>query len=116
MTAKQLTDCLRLPKEACRIFHALADSVYEARLAGGQRLCDASDFAAWLRELAEETRVHGLPASDSAGDGTCPKVMRESRRSIDDTCPRCGHVHQHDSECGEQMGGGRVCRCDWVKA
>lgn len=111
MTAKQLIDLLRPQKEMCGVFHGLADTVSEARLADGQRLCDATDFAAWLRELAEETRVQRLPASDSPGNGTCPKVMRESHRSIHDTCPRCGHIHQGDAECGEDLGGGRVCRC-----
>jgi hypothetical protein len=111
MTAKQLVDCLRPPKEMCRVFHGLADTVSEARLADGQRLCDATDFAAWLRELAEETRVQGLSANGSVGNGTWPKVMGGGRRSIDSTCPRCGHIHQSAAECCEPLGGGRVCRC-----
>ena len=114
MTAKQLIDCLRLPKEMCRVFHGLADTVYEARLSGGQRLCDATDFAAWLRELAEETRVHGQTADASHGNGTRPKVTSERGRTIYDTCPQCGHIHQGDAECGEHLGGGRVCRCEFV--
>lgn len=32
--------------------------------------------------------------------------------SLDRTCPRCGHVHQGSSECGQEMGPGRICRCE----
>jgi hypothetical protein len=27
-------------------------------------------------------------------------------------CPRCGHVHQGEKECGEEMGANRFCRCE----
>jgi hypothetical protein len=32
----------------------LAEHVYNSQLRGGQHLLDATDFKAWLRELAEE--------------------------------------------------------------
>jgi hypothetical protein len=35
-----------------------------------------------------------------------------SRANLDKTCPRCGHVHEGDSECGQFMGGGGYCRCE----
>lgn len=38
-----------------------------------------------------------------------PKV---TQREIDRTCPRCGHIHQGEKECGEPMGGERICRCE----
>jgi hypothetical protein len=41
--------------------------------------------------------------------GTRPAV---THRAIDRTCPRCGHLHQGEKECGEQIGGGRICRCE----
>jgi hypothetical protein len=38
-----------------------------------------------------------------------------AKRKLLETCPRCGHVHKEPSECGEDMGGGRVCLCEyWV--
>jgi hypothetical protein len=82
------------------LFNYLADQVYEARLADGQRLLDATDFKAWLRELAEASTLPqpGLPASQA--------------RRLHDTCPRCGHIHEGGFECGAEMGGGRICRCE----
>lgn len=40
-------------------------------------------------------------------------LLRETIRqgSLDRTCARCGHVHQGSSECGQEMGPGRICRC-----
>jgi hypothetical protein len=33
-------------------------------------------------------------------------------RSIDRTCPRCGHLHEGAAECEVSLGGGgRICRC-----
>jgi hypothetical protein len=98
MTAKELIANIRAralgagagPRD---LFNYLADQVYEARLADGQRLLDATDFKAWLRELAE---------------AAAPAATRDHLR----TCPRCGHIHEGASECGEDMGGGRICRCE----
>lgn len=36
----------------------------------------------------------------------------ELRSRYEEMCPRCGHVHQGDRECGEDIGGGRRCRCE----
>lgn len=36
------------------ILHYLAEHVYEARFGNGSRLNDATDFKAWLEELAAE--------------------------------------------------------------
>lgn len=43
-----------------------------------------------------------------------PELLRETIRqgSLDRTCARCGHVHQDRAECGKDMGGGGICRCD----
>ena len=45
---------------------------------------------------------------------TSPMVtVRAPQARWEDTCPRCGHVHQADAECGEALGGGRICRCEF---
>jgi len=41
-----------------------------------------------------------------------PNSAIARRNLIDRTCPDCGHVHHGDDECGEELGGGRVCRCE----
>jgi hypothetical protein len=79
------------PQDTCVIFNYLADHAAEARLANGERLCDVTDVVVWLREL---------------GDAASHVEI------VDRTCPRCGHIHQGDTECGEPIGGGRVCRCE----
>jgi hypothetical protein len=86
----------------------LADHVYEAELASGQKLRDASDFNAWLRELADLA----APIPESTKVSWMRRAPAPQSR-WEDTCPRCGHVHQGDAECGEQLGGGRICRCEF---
>lgn len=34
------------------------------------------------------------------------------KAALDKTCPRCGHLHEGDAECGVLLGSGRVCRCE----
>jgi hypothetical protein len=96
VTAKELVSKLRAQPQMglSVIFSYLADHVYEARLSFGTRprLNDAGDFQAWLRELSEAAQIPG--------------------RAVDKTCPRCGHIHQAHDECGEELGGGRICRCE----
>jgi hypothetical protein len=31
---------------------------------------------------------------------------------VRDTCHGCGHVHREQNECGEDLGSGRICRCE----
>jgi len=63
---------------------------------------DAIGVREWLTELLDAATL----------------VQVETRRdrfrvsSGGDACPRCGHVHQGCRECGEQIGGGRICRCE----
>jgi hypothetical protein len=100
----------------------LADRVDLARLAGGSRLCDASDFRVWLLELAEAARIRdnfvdSTKVPNLPGNGTCPKVtaavtQRAPQSRNWNACPDCGHVHVEDAECGFPTGGGRVCRCE----
>lgn len=105
MNAKQVISQLRARPHAqlpnlTVVLRCLAHSVYDARLEDGQRLLDATDFKAWLIELAEASTVHGQPFEH-------PHSSR-----LENTCPRCGHIHQGEAECGEDLGGGRICRCE----
>jgi hypothetical protein len=81
------------------LFH-LADAADFAQLADGKRLRDGLDFTAWLREL--EACVVLELERDPRLDGL--KVVGKF-------CHACGHVHQ-DRECGKDMGGAGVCKCD----
>ncbi len=58
MTARETAAYLRACEEQDLnvTLNTLADQAIEARLSNGARLCDASDFAAWLREVAEAWR------------------------------------------------------------
>ena len=84
-------------KQALLAFHAglgvLADCADFAELANGRRLRDGLDFTAWLREL-EAVTAHVIAP---------PKLEK--------VCHSCGHAHK-DKECGMEMGGERVCKCD----
>jgi hypothetical protein len=100
MTARDLVSQFRplsLPSTE-EFFLYLANHVYEARLSDGQRLNDATDFAMFLRELADAIESNG------------PRPFRPVPAHA--TCPRCGHVHEGVSECGIEIGGGRICRCE----
>lgn len=76
--------------------HDLAEDVHRIELADGQHINDQIDFSALLREI-EAVIDH-----------------EEMQRTVpvSRVCPRCGHVHQGDSECGQEMGPGRICRCE----
>lgn len=121
MRAKELiTNYQRMgSQDLCVLLHYLADAACDAQLQTGHTLCDLGDFIAWLRELGDASRVIDariLPSTKVAGSanpGTRPKVtLRQEQSRWNDTCPRCGHIHQNESECREQLGGGRICRCD----
>jgi hypothetical protein len=104
MTAREAIANLRavsaeLPVE---YFLYLAAHSCELCLSSGGRLNDATDFKAFLVELAEATK----PTLGKAL-ATVPQQPRWNRN-----CPRCGHVHEEVSECGMSLGGGRICRCD----
>jgi hypothetical protein len=76
----------------------IAEHVYELR--------DAGDFHQKMLDLADAARL-ARPAA--------PKPIAMPPRPQtrwDDTCPRCGHVHEGVGECGVQMGKDRICRCE----
>jgi hypothetical protein len=83
------------------LFH-LANAADFAQLADGKRLRDCLDFTAWLREL-EACVVLELEAEQP---GAVPVL-----KVVGKYCHACGHVHQ-DRECGKDMGGAGVCKCD----
>jgi hypothetical protein len=70
----------------------------------------------WVLNEAEVLKVETVSTqtmcSADIGKVSPIRIERRDRRPLDETCPRCGHIHQGDSECGEQMGGGRICRCE----
>jgi hypothetical protein len=100
MTAKDLVANLRaggaIDPAECLLY--MAAHAHEFRLSGGQRLLDQTDFTAWLIEVSRALagRSHILA----------------SRIEHDRTCPRCGHLHEGDRECGVLLGGERRCRCE----
>lgn len=95
---RQFADLPTAERQALLAFHAglgvLAECADFAQLADGKRLRDGLDFTAWLRELETAASLAITKPVDSV------KV-----------CPRCGHIHQ-DRECGKDMGGAGVCKCD----
>lgn len=102
MTARDFIAKLA-PEELDRLsgmFRHLAEHITEARLSTGLRLIDLTDVRAYFYELA------------SAADFFDSPQGRAMRHSVDSTCPRCGHVHQGSAECGQEIGGGRICRCE----
>jgi hypothetical protein len=100
MTAKEFIAKLP-PGELDRfgvIFHYLSDHIIDARLQSGMRLIDLTDVRAFLYEVALAARIADPRQWNSV--------------SANSTCPRCGHVHQGSSECGQEMEPGRICRCE----
>lgn len=89
MTAEELISDLRMLQDQPHnvILVYIADRIH---LLSGMR--DVSDVIALLKQ---------------AGEGLKPPT----RFSLD-FCPRCGHIHCDDAECGCPMGGGRICRCE----
>lgn len=113
-----LRDCGPQPLNV--IFHFLADRCAQSRLASGARLCDAGDFTAWLRELGDAAQPD-IPGSTEAlhlaERSTRPTVTGQLSGQLSEmrnwnTCPRCGHVHEGDRECGAEVGRGQLCRCE----
>jgi hypothetical protein len=114
---RRMTEKMHDPTEAvliCGLFaHFLAEQLYGATLADGRPLyrCDIMGMKEFLTEVAisavdpESTKLSG--GTRTGRDQLGQRLLHES-----DPCPRCGHVHQGDRECGEQIGGGRICRCE----
>jgi hypothetical protein len=122
MTATEMVEMLHAigPQEPHIYFFYIAERIYEARLKNGEPLVEVIDVIAWLRELGEVVKAQShlgstrlsISANGAAGNGTRPTVIRSAQKRWDETCPRCGHIHQGISECGVDCGGGRICRCE----
>lgn len=119
MTAPELIANLRamnaISADPRELFLYLAAHVHQCRLADGQRLNDLTDFEAWLIELAQAAK----PPQNGCAQQAQRAQMDVDRQgpfhlghAVLNTCPHCGHVHQGEKECGEPVGGGRVCRCE----
>jgi hypothetical protein len=108
MTAAELIIARPLGLTESELFLLLADSVYVARLSDGRQVRDAIDFREWLLELAAASKTEG----QLLGDQNLPR----HNFTFHNHCPRCGHVHLGENECGEWMGVERVCRCVWKAA
>jgi hypothetical protein len=107
MTAKQAIRNLRGmgAESPAQYFLYLANHAHDARLLDGQRLCDATDFIVFLRELAEaSSTVIEIGPAQGVALGLRARIA---------TCHRCGHVHELDGECGVYMGkSAGYCRCE----
>jgi hypothetical protein len=72
----------------------LADHVYVAE----PKLNDATDFKHWLQALANEAQ----------------HIANFSKEeNWEDTCNRCGHIHEGMKECGFCVPGAGVCKCEF---
>lgn len=100
MTARELVASLRAagPVDPAECLLYMAAHAHEFRLSGGQRLLDQIDFTSFLIEVSQ-----ALAGRDQ---------ILANRAENDRTCPRCGHLHEGDRECGVFLGGGGFCRCE----
>ena len=91
----------------------------------GHVLFNIDDFTGWLHDLAEEARHPSVPQSGGEKPGevfldklrsgelpTAPFGNAAPKPPEHKHCPRCGHIHEGVRECGADMGGGRICRCE----
>jgi hypothetical protein len=104
MTADEFIVGRPLGLTESELFILLAAAVYQARLEDGRHVRDAIGFRQWFLELAAASKKEG----QLLGDHSIPR----HNFPCGDFCPRCGHVHQGEKECGEPLGGGRICRCE----
>lgn len=93
------------------IFEYLGVKTYALTLENGKPLSDVIDFSVFCQELSTALKSPrlGEPANAPIEIRTRPRTMS---RSVHDTCPRCGHVHEGDRECGVEIGRGQLCRCE----
>ena len=112
-TVELIADYLHLgPQDLNVLLQFIADHLYELRLSNGAYLYDGTDFKQAFVEMAEELRkANRTKVPWMVNQRPCPKVTN-THRSWSDTCPRCGHIHEGEMECGASMGKDRLCRCD----
>jgi hypothetical protein len=83
------------------IFQWLAANATSLQTLSGMPLHDATDWKEFLHEVA-----------DALAEGAGRPTHADRLPRHDATCPDCGHIHQEEGECGEKVGGGRVCLCE----
>lgn len=107
MKATELIADLRAvgPQDLCVVLTFLAERVPSARLADGQSLRDATDFMAWLHELAAASS-HRTQAR-----ALLPAASRTSRWEAK-ICPVCFHEHEGKTECLKYLGEEKFCKCE----
>lgn len=94
------------------VLRYLADHVYQAELNSGARLSDPINVRQWLEELASATRPETSDVTEGQATPEFRTRLRVTGRVQEpEVCHRCGHTHQ-GRECGEDIGGGRKCRCE----
>ncbi len=95
----------------------LGDQFYLSTTEDGRRMMDITDVRVWLRECGEAFNLSESEAWRNSTAGTeagAPRKLRldgSTGSRFEETCNRCGHVHQ-GRVCGMQMGGGPECRCE----
>jgi hypothetical protein len=77
------------------VMRYFADNIHFARLNNGSKIGDVTDVKMLFDQCVDILAVNA-----------------RMTRSLQRTCPRCGHVHEGDRECGAFMGGGGFCRCE----
>jgi len=96
-----------LPLELRLIFRQLHDNLPMLKLRNGAHVRDVPDVMELCREM-----IDLLSPPKPAQVGVFTAGSARERFPFEATCPNCGHVHFEEDECGEQLGGGRVCRCE----
>jgi len=90
-----------------------AEALPILRLPDGRRIHDQIDFHDLLEQLAEALLVpmESLPLQRTieSAVGAMPTLAKTSR--FIDPCPRCGHVHKENKECGFEFRPGENCAC-----
>ena len=96
-----------LPLELRMMFRQLHDNLPLLKLRNGSHVRDVPDVMELCREMIDLLTPNKPPQI-----GVFTAASARERFPFADTCPDCGHVHNGENECGEKLGGDRVCRCE----
>jgi len=100
-------EALGSSSEPVEYFLFLAANVHELRLTDGRAILGKTELVAFLAEW--QRAMEQLPPAELPFRRM---FHRKFPRFGSDYCHACGHVHKGGSECGEDMGGGKTCRCE----
>jgi hypothetical protein len=121
MNASELLSNFRAlgPQPLNVVLQYLADHFHEFRTRTGHKLFTGEDTQMFLEESADvATKVCPLDelveVSQRLELQATPKALPPAPQPrYDSTCPRCGHKHTGDGECGMFMGmSAGYCKCD----